>query len=45
MKCDTQITNPHEVKMVVALCVWLLSQRGEESYPISVLTPYRAQVR
>ena len=42
-----QITNNHEVKMVVALCLWILSCGDQDSIgkdDITVLTPYRAQV-
>ena len=44
------VINNHEVKMVVSLCLWILSHGGPDEDEIgkdgiAVLTPYRAQVR
>ena len=42
-----QITNSHEVKMVVSLSLWILSHGDKDSIhtdDITILTPYRAQV-
>lgn len=39
-----QIINNHEVKMVVSLCLWILSNSDLGVGDITILTPYRAQV-
>ena len=40
-------TNNHEVKMVVSLCLWILSHSRDDEISkddIAILSPYRAQV-
>eukprot|EP00731_Ephydatia_muelleri_P030230 Em0021g753a len=40
-----QIINNHEVKMVVSLCLWILSNSDLGVGDITILTPYRAQMK
>ena len=37
-----KVTNQHEVKMVLALALWIL--RNDKDTDIAILSPYRAQV-